>query len=172
MIVLARGIKPMANKKVTPFMVGLLACVTLTGCSESGTQLLFENEPDTKDAYYSDVALSATEYSIFIEGIKTKINSYGMTLVSNVTQYKSAADKESVLGNIAVTKENLEKLYDELEHKRPAQDYESTRETMMKTTNNIIAQANYVSECIADGTDYDADSVSAIVKSQISALIN
>ncbi len=162
----------MANKKVTPFMVGLLACVTLTGCSESGTQLLFENEPDTKDAYYSDVALSATEYSIFIEGIKTKINSYGMTLVSNVTQYKSAADKESVLGNIAVTKENLEKLYDELEHKRPAQDYESTRETMMKTTNNIIAQANYVSECIADGTDYDADSVSAIVKSQISALIN
>lgn len=95
-----------------------------------------------------------------------------MTLVSNVTQYKSAADKESVLGNIAVTKENLEKLYDELEHKRPAQDYESTRETMMKTTNNIIAQANYVSECIADGTDYDADSVSAIVKSQISALIN
>ena len=162
----------MANKKVTPFMVGLLACVTLTGCSESGTQLLFENEPDTKDAYYSDVALSATEYSIFIEGIKTKINSYGMTLVSNVTQYKSAADKESVLGNIAVTKENLEKLYDELEHKRPAQDYESTRETMMKATNNIIAQANYVSECIADGTDYDADSVSAIVKSQISALIN
>ena len=162
----------MANKKLTPFMVGLLACVTLTGCSESGTQLLFENEPDTKDAYYSDVALSATEYSIFIEGIKTKINSYGMTLVSNVTQYKSAADKESVLGNIAVTKENLEKLYDELEHKRPAQDYESTRETMMKTTNNIIAQANYVSECIADGTDYDADSVSAIVKSQISALIN
>lgn len=162
----------MANKKVTPFMVGLLACVTLTGCSESGTQLLFENEPDTKDAYYSDVALSATEYSIFIEGIKTKINSYGMTLVSNVTQYKSAADKESVFGNIAVTKENLEKLYDELEHKRPAQDYESTRETMMKTTNNIIAQANYVSECIADGTDYDADSVSAIVKSQISALIN
>lgn len=162
----------MANKKVTPFMVGLLACVTLTGCSESGTQLLFENEPDTKDAYYSDVALSATEYSIFIEGIKTKINSYGMTLVSNVTQYKSAADKESVLGNIAVTKENLEKLYDELEHKRSAQDYESTRETMMKTTNNIIAQANYVSECIADGTDYDADSVSAIVKSQISALIN
>lgn len=162
----------MANKKVTPFMVGLLACVTLTGCSESGTQLLFENEPDTKDAYYSDVALSATEYSIFIEGIKTKINSYGMTLVSNVTQYKSAADKESVLGNIAVTKENLEKLYDEVEHKRPAQDYESTRETMMKTTNNIIAQANYVSECIADGTDYDADSVSAIVKSQISALIN
>lgn len=162
----------MANKKVTPFMVGLLACVTLTGCSESGTQLLFENEPDTKDAYYSDVALSATEYSIFIEGIKTKINSYGMTLVSNVTQYKSAADKESILGNIAVTKENLEKLYDELEHKRPAQDYESTRETMMKTTNNIIAQANYVSECIADGTDYDADSVSAIVKSQISALIN
>lgn len=162
----------MANKKVTPFMVGLLACVTLTGCSESGTQLLFENEPDTKDAYYSDVALSATEYSIFIEGIKTKINSYGMTLVSNVTQYKSSADKESVLGNIAVTKENLEKLYDELEHKRPAQDYESTRETMMKTTNNIIAQANYVSECIADGTDYDADSVSAIVKSQISALIN
>lgn len=162
----------MANKKVTPFMVGLLACVTLTGCSESGTQLLFENEPDTKDAYYSDVALSATEYSIFIEGIKTKINSYGMTLVSNVTQYKSVADKESVLGNIAVTKENLEKLYDELEHKRPAQDYESTRETMMKTTNNIIAQANYVSECIADGTDYDADSVSAIVKSQISALIN
>lgn len=162
----------MANKKVTPFMVGLLACVTLTGCSESGTQLLFENEPETKDAYYSDVALSATEYSIFIEGIKTKINSYGMTLVSNVTQYKSAADKESVLGNIAVTKENLEKLYDELEHKRPAQDYESTRETMMKTTNNIIAQANYVSECIADGTDYDADSVSAIVKSQISALIN
>lgn len=162
----------MANKKVTPFMVGLLACVTLTGCSESGTQLLFENEPDTKDAYYSDVALSATEYSIFIEGIKTKINSYGMTLVSNVTQYKSAADKESVLGNIAVTKENLEKLYDELEHKRPAQDYESIRETMMKTTNNIIAQANYVSECIADGTDYDADSVSAIVKSQISALIN
>lgn len=162
----------MANKKVTPFMVGLLACVTLTGCSESGTQLLFENEPDTKDAYYSDVALSATEYSIFIEGIKTKINSYGMTLVSNVTQYKSAADKESVLGNIAVTKENLEKFYDELEHKRPAQDYESTRETMMKTTNNIIAQANYVSECIADGTDYDADSVSAIVKSQISALIN
>lgn len=162
----------MANKKVTPFMVGLLACVTLTGCSESGTQLLFENEPDTKDAYYADVALSATEYSIFIEGIKTKINSYGMTLVSNVTQYKSAADKESVLGNIAVTKENLEKLYDELEHKRPAQDYESTRETMMKTTNNIIAQANYVSECIADGTDYDADSVSAIVKSQISALIN
>lgn len=162
----------MANKKVTPFMVGLLACVTLTGCSESGTQLLFENEPDTKDAYYSDVALSATEYSIFIEGIKTKINLYGMTLVSNVTQYKSAADKESVLGNIAVTKENLEKLYDELEHKRPAQDYESTRETMMKTTNNIIAQANYVSECIADGTDYDADSVSAIVKSQISALIN
>lgn len=162
----------MANKKVTPFMVGLLACVTLTGCSESGTQLLFENEPDTKDAYYSDVALSATEYSIFIEGIKTKINSYGMTLVSNVTQYKSAADKESVLGNIAVTKENLEKLYDELEHKRPAQDYESTRETMMKTTNNIIAQANYVSECIADGTDYDADSVSAIVKSQMSALIN
>lgn len=162
----------MANKKVTPFMVGLLACVTLTGCSESGTQLLFENEPDTKDAYYSDVALSATEYSIFIEGIKTKINSYGMTLVSNVKQYKSAADKESVLGNIAVTKENLEKLYDELEHKRPAQDYESTRETMMKTTNNIIAQANYVSECIADGTDYDADSVSAIVKSQISALIN
>ena len=160
MIILARGIKPMANKKVTPFMVGLLACVTLTGCSESGTQLLFENEPDTKDAYYSDVALSATEYSIFIEGIKTKINSYGMTLVSNVTQYKSAADKESVLGNIAVTKENLEKLYD------------STRETMMKTTNNIIAQANYVSECIADGTDYDADSVSAIVKSQISALIN
>lgn len=172
MIILARGIKPMANKKVTPFMVGLLACVTLTGCSESGTQLLFENEPDTKDAYYSDVALSATEYSIFIEGIKTKINSYGMTLVSNVTQYKSAADKESVSGNIAVTKENLEKLYDELEHKRPAQDYESTRETMMKTTNNIIAQANYVSECIADGTDYDADSVSAIVKSQISALIN
>lgn len=172
MIILARGIKPMANKKVTPFMVGLLACVTLTGCSESGTQLLFENEPDTKDAYYSDVALSATEYSIFIEGIKTKINSYGMTLVSNVAQYKSAADKESVLGNIAVTKENLEKLYDELEHKRPAQDYESTRETMMKTTNNIIAQANYVSECIADGTDYDADSVSAIVKSQISALIN
>ena len=172
MIILARGIKPMANKKVTPFMVGLLACVTLTGCSESGTQLLFENEPDTKDAYYSDVALSATEYSIFIEGIKTKINSYGMTLVSNVTQYKSAADKESVLGNIAVTKENLEKLYDELEHKRPAQDYESTRETMMKTTNNIIAQANYVSECIEDGTDYDADSVSAIVKSQISALIN
>lgn len=172
MIILARGIKPMANKKVTPFMVGLLACVTLTGCSESGTQLLFENEPDTKDAYYSDVALSATEYSIFIEGIKTKINSYGMTLVSNVTQYKSAADKESILGNIAVTKENLEKLYDELEHKRPAQDYESTRETMMKTTNNIIAQANYVSECIADGTDYDADSVSAIVKSQISALIN
>ena len=172
MIILARGIKPMANKKVTPFMVGLLACVTLTGCSESGTQLLFENEPDTKDAYYSDVALSATEYSIFIEGIKTKINSYGMTLVSNVTQYKSAADKESVLGNIAVTKENLEKLYDEVEHKRPAQDYESTRETMMKTTNNIIAQANYVSECIADGTDYDADSVSAIVKSQISALIN
>ena len=172
MIILARGIKPMANKKVTPFMEGLLACVTLTGCSESGTQLLFENEPDTKDAYYSDVALSATEYSIFIEGIKTKINSYGMTLVSNVTQYKSAADKESVLGNIAVTKENLEKLYDELEHKRPAQDYESTRETMMKTTNNIIAQANYVSECIADGTDYDADSVSAIVKSQISALIN
>ena len=165
-------VRPMANKKVTPFMVGLLACVTLTGCSESGTQLLFENEPDTKDAYYSDVALSATEYSIFIEGIKTKINSYGMTLVSNVTQYKSAADKESVLGNIAVTKENLEKLYDELEHKRPAQDYESTRETMMKTTNNIIAQANYVSECIADGTDYDADSVSAIVKSQISALIN
>ena len=162
----------MANKKVTPYMAGLLACVTLTGCSESGTQLLFENEPDTKDAYYSDVALSATEYSIFIEGIKTKINSYGMTLVSNVTQYKSAADKESVLGNIAVTKENLEKLYDELEHKRPAQDYESTRETMMKTTNNIIAQANYVSECIADGTDYDADSVSAIVKSQISALIN
>ena len=172
MIILARGIKPMANKKVTPFMVGLLACVTLTGCSESGTQLLFENEPDRKDAYYSDVALSATEYSIFIEGIKTKINSYGMTLVSNVTQYKSAADKESVLGNIAVTKENLEKLYDELEHKRPAQDYESTRETMIKTTNNIIAQANYVSECIADGTDYDADSVSAIVKSQISALIN
>ena len=110
MIILARGIKPMANKKVTPFMVGLLACVTLTGCSESGTQLLFENEPDTKDAYYSDVALSATEYSIFIEGIKTKINSYGMTLVSNVTQYKSAADKESVLGNIAVTKENLEHL--------------------------------------------------------------
>ena len=49
MIILARGIKPMANKKVTPFMVGLLACVTLTGCSESGTQLLFENEPDTKD---------------------------------------------------------------------------------------------------------------------------
>lgn len=105
MIILARGIKPMANKKVTPFMVGLLACVTLTGCSESGTQLLFENEPDTKDAYYSDVALSATEYSIFIEGIKTKINSYGMTLVSNVAQYKSAADKESVSGNIAATKE-------------------------------------------------------------------
>ena len=47
----------MANKKVTPFMVGLLACVTLTGCSESGTQLLFENEPDTKDAYYSQMLL-------------------------------------------------------------------------------------------------------------------
>lgn len=172
MIILARGIKPMANKKVTPFMVGLLACVTLTGCSESGTQLLFENEPDTKDAYYSDVALSATEYSIFIEGIKTKINSYGMTLVSNVAQYKSAADKESVSGNIAATKENLEKLYDELKHKRPAQGYESTRENMMSAVNNILAQANYVAECITDGIEYDADNVSTTIKSQISALIN
>lgn len=162
----------MVNKKMTPFMVGLLACVTLTGCSESGTQLLFENEPDTKDAYYSDVALSATEYAIFIEGIKTKINSYGMTLVSNITQYKNTADKEMISGNIIAAKNSLENLYDELEHKRPAQDYESTREIMMKTINNIIAQANYVSECIADGTDYDADSVSATVKSQISALIN
>ena len=91
---------------------------------------------------------------------------------SNVAQYKSAADKESVSGNIAATKENLEKLYDELEHKRPAQGYESTRENMMSAVNNILAQANYVAECITDGIEYDADNVSTTIKSQISALIN
>lgn len=164
-------------RKVSSIIVSLMLlavsslCVLITGCSESGTKMLFENETETTDVYYSNVALSATEYEIFIENVKIKTNTYGMTICNDILQYaKKSIDKETFVRDLEDMNDKLGIQYEDIKHKRPAQGYEKERENVMSILNNIQAQVNYVSECIEDETEFDADAICNTIRNQITDL--
>lgn len=133
--------------KIKKIILITLMATSLTGCTEKGTQMLFENNTATTSDYYSDIALSSTEYSIFLEQAASKSINDIISVSSNLKTFKSGSiTEEQLVSMCKSTIKELQECYDELKHKKPATGYEDNREKAMQSLIDCVDELNYIIE--------------------------
>lgn len=132
--------------------VTLIALSFFTGCSTAGTAVLFENKTSVTSDYYSDYALSSTEYKIFLNKEIANAKNEILTFILLCEKFEQSNDCNIAIDDIETCEKNINESYKNIKMTKSPADRENDRLKIMEILAGTLDTIDTVKK-IVNGDD-------------------